>query len=1295
MCFVNCSIICFLYPLAYTINLLICLVSRFSCDSPATTEPESRTPRGRGKRGRAAATPPVVEPILGERRLRKRRNNNNPYAAPPSPAKTEVGNKRKGRNIDMDYVPEGEGPKGNKRARNGGKSSTITAPPAPPVVVVMENGFIECPNADCSKKYRHINGLRYHQTHAHKNPSFNAVVEEAVAADCPVSEPAAKEEVKAEPMETSAPETSKDVPASPNSKNRACKKSTNGKKGKKEDTSARSKDVIKKEEATVSIKKEEAKSEKRDKQPTVSLTHLSVDKEEKNSPEKSSGSSALMPPPPTVTIATTGVSSGSTPLGVAGSNPSITSLPVSIPSVHMEKNCKSEGDRVVKKHKVDKGKNKHHGDKPVSGAVMGPPATTTIATVSSSSSQKPVQAKTGTATATSTTAGLAGTATANTTAGPAGTATASTTAGPAGTATSSTPAAAGQTAWKEPKEKKSKKKKNKDKDKEKSREEKSDVKAKTDVKPSLQSLSVIKNMPAAGDETDAQNALAKMAAMSPSGIRPQDSSPPPELQKQGNQPPPPNTAQGKISTSPPALQKQPVGCKVAPSTPSKTNVEGSGQPARPTPPSLTLNTPGQGERENKDTPSTAGANAQSPAYSDISDANDSSQNLEGDLEACHKVGKDATTKPDNGTNKAPPPQADKGSYAQPLYGNYYSQHGNYGKGAPAGSKGSPLKPPKPANSGNEGKDAPGKPDNNKLPPQPLPQRPASKDPQPDSKDVKLEDGVKVSGGKGNGAGDVAPAPPATTQTARDYPDREYQERMLQNARQMYSAHYMGTYGYSMDPAYHMHLMATSPEYKAQYEKWIQEQERRRREYLEQQKRLGMSAGNPANPLPLDLNPKAMDLSKPGAQGKGSPSLPSASLATPSPGTIKQEPMDTHAATGTPTNTPGPASTPGSKSDDRPGKDKVSDSHSGLKEPSEIKKELVSPRQQPFSPSGVAGDNKAQSEELRRYYMYQGQQGVPAPHPQYNYNSPQHHQRLMEQQWYMDKQMKGRTTVPPPTAATSANSKAASSATATSNLNHPSPGPSTPHRPHSREHGSGGRPTPTDPQPRPDSGKDKVKAVQSPSTVPGKGKEGVQPYPPYYPQSMYPGQPPYDPRYPTPGGNSAMLGYAMAPNNFPYPSQGKERFGSPKELSKDTASTPPLGPGKPHPGESNKALEMLQQRASNLYSGHHSPGQKGKDGKLGDSKPLRPPLKDGERGEKCGSPGQRGPVGEGKDRKSPPTQRHVHTHHHTHVVGSPYPHAMYGQFGGKTNTNRTIDLALFIVALFGLIFCRIQVKNVII
>lgn len=78
-----------------------------------------------------------------------------PFVSP----RPETNNKRKGRS------PEEESPSSSKKNRapqpptpSGGGGSG--SPPSSPVL-------LECPEPNCSKKYKHINGLKYHQSHAH------------------------------------------------------------------------------------------------------------------------------------------------------------------------------------------------------------------------------------------------------------------------------------------------------------------------------------------------------------------------------------------------------------------------------------------------------------------------------------------------------------------------------------------------------------------------------------------------------------------------------------------------------------------------------------------------------------------------------------------------------------------------------------------------------------------------------------------------------------------------------------------------------------------------------------------------------------------------------------------------------------------------------------------------------------------------------------------------------------------------------------------------------------------------
>lgn len=149
---------------------------RFSCDSP-TSDLETRTPKGRGKRGGRAAAVAANE-LNCDRKLRKgRRNNNtaNVFTAPPSPAKAEErsGSKRKGRPNDIDL----DGPKASKRSRSNSRStpSGSSNDNSQEVKTAAANAdgtpnseYIECPERNCNKKYKHINGLRYHQSHAHQ-----------------------------------------------------------------------------------------------------------------------------------------------------------------------------------------------------------------------------------------------------------------------------------------------------------------------------------------------------------------------------------------------------------------------------------------------------------------------------------------------------------------------------------------------------------------------------------------------------------------------------------------------------------------------------------------------------------------------------------------------------------------------------------------------------------------------------------------------------------------------------------------------------------------------------------------------------------------------------------------------------------------------------------------------------------------------------------------------------------------------------------------------------------------------
>lgn len=151
--------------------------SRF-CDSP-TSDLDNRTPKGRGKRGRSgSATPSTDQSTFTETRssvhsklrnggVKGRRGaaNGSGPSAPSSPTPfippRPEPSKRKSR------AGEEESP----QPLPGKKSKIVVPPPTPPQPAPGSPPpspvLLECPEPNCSKKYKHINGLKYHQSHAH------------------------------------------------------------------------------------------------------------------------------------------------------------------------------------------------------------------------------------------------------------------------------------------------------------------------------------------------------------------------------------------------------------------------------------------------------------------------------------------------------------------------------------------------------------------------------------------------------------------------------------------------------------------------------------------------------------------------------------------------------------------------------------------------------------------------------------------------------------------------------------------------------------------------------------------------------------------------------------------------------------------------------------------------------------------------------------------------------------------------------------------------------------------------
>ncbi|XP_039277921.1 zinc finger protein 608-like [Nilaparvata lugens] len=190
------------------------------CDSP-TSDLDARTPKGRGKRGRGATSTNPTNDLSNFTETRssvhsKLRSNNNggvkgrgrgPSSPTPfTPPKVEATppNKRKPK------APEEEAP--NKKTKSTVPTTSAPTAPAPSTVTTVASGpatvtvtsapicsppaspiLFECPEPNCCKKYKHMNGLKYHQSHAHgsaddEEAKESASTSEAEEAPSPVSQ---------------------------------------------------------------------------------------------------------------------------------------------------------------------------------------------------------------------------------------------------------------------------------------------------------------------------------------------------------------------------------------------------------------------------------------------------------------------------------------------------------------------------------------------------------------------------------------------------------------------------------------------------------------------------------------------------------------------------------------------------------------------------------------------------------------------------------------------------------------------------------------------------------------------------------------------------------------------------------------------------------------------------------------------------------------------------------------------------------------------------------------------------
>ncbi|MBN3307879.1 ZN609 protein, partial [Amia calva] len=179
------------------------------CESP-TSDLEMRNGRGRGKRMRPNSNTPVNENSnssdnkgssgsktrAGSNSKGRRGSQNSSERRTPPNSNTEdvkaspsSASKRKNKPAsDMEPNSSSEDTKGSKRMRTNSNSGapppviaipTIKTEPLPPPLDrnCPSPVLIDCPHPNCNKKYKHINGLKYHQARAHNDDDIKQEID--------------------------------------------------------------------------------------------------------------------------------------------------------------------------------------------------------------------------------------------------------------------------------------------------------------------------------------------------------------------------------------------------------------------------------------------------------------------------------------------------------------------------------------------------------------------------------------------------------------------------------------------------------------------------------------------------------------------------------------------------------------------------------------------------------------------------------------------------------------------------------------------------------------------------------------------------------------------------------------------------------------------------------------------------------------------------------------------------------------------------------------------------------------
>ncbi|XP_049700997.1 zinc finger protein 608 isoform X2 [Helicoverpa armigera] len=176
------------------------------CDSP-TEELDARTPKGRAKRGRGAAPTDMTNFTETRSSVHSKLRNGGakgrralPSPTPFTPPRPDSKRKRTSEAEERPPTPKAKRP-----------PPTPSSPPPDPVL-------LECPEPNCSKKYKHANGLKYHRSHAHGSPDDDDKDGSSSEQEEPAAEPASPARPPSAPATPATPVKSPTPAKSPEAK---------------------------------------------------------------------------------------------------------------------------------------------------------------------------------------------------------------------------------------------------------------------------------------------------------------------------------------------------------------------------------------------------------------------------------------------------------------------------------------------------------------------------------------------------------------------------------------------------------------------------------------------------------------------------------------------------------------------------------------------------------------------------------------------------------------------------------------------------------------------------------------------------------------------------------------------------------------------------------------------------------------------------------------------------------------------------------------------------------------------